>query len=125
MFWLLRVSTQQSVVHYHKHNRQRRNMTLLQKGDISDIYVCLQIKIQSSSHVKISWMKYCIVCLFMEYECYRNYVFFSHIHRILASKLQFVPRCKATVVKPFNSHIYSLLEIISVKSASFTTNITY
>jgi len=61
----------------------------------------------------------------MEYECYMNYVFFSHIQQILASKLQLVPQCKATVVKPFNSHIYSLMEIISVKSASFTTNITY
>jgi len=41
MFWLLQVSTQQSVVHYHKHNRQHRNMTPLQKGDSSDImFVC-------------------------------------------------------------------------------------
>jgi hypothetical protein len=57
-----------------------------------DIYVCLQIKIQLSSHVKISSKKYFIVSLFMEYECYINYVFFSHIQWILASKLQLVPQ---------------------------------
>ena len=77
---------QQSVVHYHKHNRQHRNTQQtaqeydsLTKGDSSDIYVCLQIKIQLASHIKISWMKYRIVSLFMEYGCYINYVFFPHI----------------------------------------------
>ena len=124
MFWLLQVSTEQSVVHYRKHNRQHRNMTPSQKGDSNDIYVCLQIKIQLSSHVKFSWLKYCIVSLFTENECYINYVFFSHIQWILASKLQLVSWCKPTVVKPINSHNYSLMEIITAQSAYFTTNIT-
>lgn len=114
------------VVHYCIHiNRQHKNMTPLQKGDSSDIYVCLQIKIKLSRHVNICWMKYCTVNLFMEYGCYIHYVFFSHIQWISTSWLKLVSWRKAAVVRSTNSHTYSLMEIITVQPASFITNITF